>query len=226
MSLDFERARFNMVEQQVRTWEVLDPRVLDVLRTVKREDFVPARHRKVAFADLALPIEGGERPEVMMKPVVEGRMLQALDASDACAILEVGTGSGFITACLATLGREVTSIDIEPRFVERAQSRLATAGVANVKLEVADATAYEPQRRFDVVCVTGAVHRIPERFKSWLEVGGRMFVVVGEDAPAGAPVMDAQLVTRVTENDYRVESLFETDLPYLVNLAPPKRFVL
>lgn len=221
MSLDFERARFNMVEQQVRTWEVLDQRVLDVLRTVKREDFVPARYRKMAFADLALPIDGGERNETMMKPVIEGRMLQALDASDACSILEVGTGSGFITACLAQLGREVTSIDIAPRFVERAAARLAGAGIANVRLEAADATGYEPGRQFDVVCVTGAVFAVPERFRSWLRVGGRMFVVCGE-----SPVMDARLVTRVTEHDYRVDSLFETDLPYLVNAAPPDRFVL
>src|SRR5687768_14595129 len=221
MSLDFERARFNMVEQQVRTWEVLDPRVLDVLRTVKREDFVPARYRKMAFADLAMPIEGSERGEVMMKPVVEGRMLQALDASDACSILEVGTGSGFITACLAMLGREVTSIDIEPRLVERAASRLAGAGIANVRLDVADATAFDPGRQFDVVCITGAVFDVPERFRSWLRVGGRMFVVCGE-----SPAMDARLVTRVTETDYRADSLFETDIPYLANAAPPKRFVL
>jgi protein-L-isoaspartate(D-aspartate) O-methyltransferase len=221
MSLDFERARFNMVEQQVRTWEVLDPRVLDVLRTVKREDFVPPRYRKMAFADLALPIEGGERPELMMKPVVEGRMLQALDATDACSILEVGTGSGFVTACLAILGREVTSIDIEPRFLERAAARLSGAGIANVKLDAADATTYEPGRQFDVVCITGAVFDVPERFRSWLRVGGRMFAVCGE-----SPAMDARLITRVTENDYRADSLFETDIPYLVNAAPPKRFVL
>jgi protein-L-isoaspartate(D-aspartate) O-methyltransferase len=200
---------------------VLDPRVLDVLRTVKREDFVPARYRKMAFADLALPIEGSERNETMMKPVVEGRMLQALDASDACSILEIGTGSGFITACLAQLGREVTSIDIEPRLVERAASRLAGAGIANVRLDAADATSFEPGRQFDVVCVTGAVFEVPERFRSWLRVGGRMFAICGE-----SPAMDARLITRVTEDDFRADSLFETDLPYLVNAAPPKRFVL
>lgn len=221
MSLDFERARFNMIEQQVRPWDVLDARVLDVLRTVKREDFVPARYRKMAFADLALPVDGGERPEVMMKPIVEGRMLQAIAASDACSILEVGTGSGFVTACLAQLGREVTSIDIEPRFVERAAGRLSLAGVSNVRLEVGDALAYEPGRQFDVVCVTGAVAEVPERFRSWMRVGGRMFVIRGV-----SPAMDATLLTRVTETEHRAESLFETDLPYLVNAAPPKRFVL
>ena len=220
MALDFERARFNMVEQQVRTWEVLDARVLGVLRTVKREDFVPPRHRKVAFADLALPIEGGERPEVMMKPVVEGRMLQAVAAGESDSILEIGTGTGFITACLAELGREVTSIDIEPKFVERASQRLASAGATNVKLDVADALAYEPGRTFDVVCVTGAVHTVPKRFLEWLAPGGRLFVVTGE-----SPAMDARLVTRV-EGGERVESLFETDLPYLLHAEPPRRFVL
>ena len=220
MALDFERARFNMVEQQVRTWEVLDARVLDVLRSVKREDFVPPRHRKVAFADLALPIEGGERPEVMMKPIVEGRMLQAVAASESDAILEVGTGTGFVTACLAELGREVTSIDIEPRFVERAAQRLASAGASNVRLEVADALSYVPGRTFDVVCITGAVHTIPPRFLEWLAPGGRMFVVTGE-----SPVMDARLVTRADGGE-RTESLFETDIPYLHHAGPPKRFVL
>ncbi|HVF35449.1 MAG TPA: protein-L-isoaspartate O-methyltransferase [Candidatus Saccharimonadia bacterium] len=221
MSLDFERARFNMIEQQVRPWDVLDARVLDVLRTVKREDFVPARYRKMAFADLALPVDGGERPEVMMKPTVEGRMLQALDASDACSILEVGTGSGFVTACLAQLGREVTSIDIEPRFVERAAGRLALAGISNVRLEAADALSWKPARQFDVVCITGAVAEVPESFRSWVRVGGRMFVVRGV-----SPAMDATLLTRVSETDYSAASLFETDIPYLVNAAPPKRFVL
>jgi len=221
MSLDFERARFNMIEQQVRPWDVLDARVLDVLRAVKREDFVPARYRKTAFADLALPIDGGERPATMMKPIVEGRVLQALDASDACSILEVGTGSGFVTACLAQLGREVTSIDIEPRFVERAAGRLSLAGISNVRLEAADALAWDAGRQFDVVCITGAVAEIPQRFKSWMSVGGRMFVIRG-----ASPVMDATLLTRVTDTDYRAESLFETDIPYLVNAAPPKHFVL
>jgi protein-L-isoaspartate(D-aspartate) O-methyltransferase len=219
MSLDFERARFNMVEQQIRTWEVLDPRVLDVLRAVKREDFVPPRYRRMAFADIALPLEGGD---VMMKPVVEGRMLQALELHPEDAALEIGTGSGFITACLANLGREVISVEINAALAERAKARLNALGLACVRVETSDAvTQFEINRHFDVVCVTGAVHTVPEKFKRWLRVGGRLFVIRGT-----SPAMEALRITRVTENDFREDSLFETDLPYLVNAAPPERFVL
>jgi protein-L-isoaspartate(D-aspartate) O-methyltransferase len=219
MSLDFERARFNMVEQQVRTWEVLDPRVLDVLRAVKREDFVPPRYRKTAFADLALPLDGGE---VMMKPVVEGRMLQALELNAEDAVLEVGTGSGFVTACLASLGREVVSVEVNPALAERARHRLAGLGLTCVRVETADAvTQFDIDRQFDAVCVTGAVYTVPEKFKRWLRVGGRLFVIRGM-----SPAMEALRITRVTDDCFREDSLFETDLPYLVNAAPPKQFVL
>jgi protein-L-isoaspartate(D-aspartate) O-methyltransferase len=219
MSLDFERARFNMVEQQVRTWEVLDPRVLDVLHHIRREDFVPTRYRKNAFTDVALPLEFGE---FMMKPVLEGRALQALQVQAEDAVLEVGTGSGFLTACLAQLGREVTSVEIHAGLSERAQGRLSSAGLANVKLDVGDAVAqWEPTREFDAVCITGAVHTVPERFKRWLRVGGRLFVVRGV-----APAMEAVLITRVGAAQFAEQSLLETDLPYLINAAPPKRFAL
>jgi len=219
MSLDFERARFNMVEQQVRTWDVLDARVLDVLREIRREDFVPPRYRKLAFADVALPLEGAES---MMKPVVEGRMLQALAVQCEDAVLEIGTGSGFITACLAWLGRDVTSVEIHAGMAERARSRLASAGRTNTKVEVADAvTAYEPGREFDCICVTGAVFAIPEKFKRWLRVGGRLFAVRGE-----GPAMQAVLVTRAGEEEFTEQKLFETDINYLINAGPPRRFVL
>lgn len=223
MALDFERARFNMVEQQVRTWEVLDTRVLDTLRTVKREDFVAAKHRKMAFADVELPIDGATADtDVMMKPVVEGRLLQALDVQPENCVLEIGTGSGFVTACLAHLGREVVSIDRNGTFVERARARLANAGLANVKLDLADALdGYAPGRTFDRIAVTGAVHRIPEALKSWLAVGGRMFVVRGT-----SPAMEAVLVTRRSATEFDEQSLFETDLAYLTHAGPPKRFVL
>ncbi|MBL8275000.1 MAG: protein-L-isoaspartate O-methyltransferase, partial [Xanthomonadales bacterium] len=136
MPLDFERARFNMVEQQVRPWEVLDQRVLDVLRELRREEYVPSRWRRQAFADVSLPLEHGE---VMMKPVVEGRMLQALAVKPEDAILEIGTGSGFITACLARLGREVRSVEIHAAMAERARARLAAAGFSNASVDAADA---------------------------------------------------------------------------------------
>ena len=217
--MDFEHARFNMIEQQVRPWEVLDLRVLDVLRGIKREDYVPPQYRNMAFADLPLPLERGQ---TMMRPVVEGRMLQALATRPEDTVLEIGTGSGFITACLAELGREVTSLDIDPEFIRAARPRLECPECANVRLEVADAVhGYEPVRSFDVICVTGAVHVLPERFKSWLAPGGRLFAVRGL-----APAMEAVLVTRTGESTFEEQSLFETDLPYLTHAAPPRQFVM
>jgi protein-L-isoaspartate(D-aspartate) O-methyltransferase len=217
MSLDIERARFNMVEQQVRTWQVLDARALDALRTVRREDFVPARYRALAFADVVIPLDHGES---MMKPVLEGRALQALAVHAEDSVLEIGTGSGFLTACLAQLGREVVSVDIHADFVEQARSRLEQGGYANTRLEVGDALGgFDPRRQFDVVCVTGAVFRVPEAFTAWLKPGGRLFVVRGE-----APAMEAVLITRQGER-FAEQSLFETELPYLINAAPPRHFV-
>ena len=217
--MDFEHARFNMIEQQVRPWEVLDLRVLDVLRAVRREDFVPAQYRSMAFVDMPVPLERGA---TMMRPVVEGRMLQALAVRPEDTVLEIGTGSGFITACLAELGREVTSIDIDPEFIRAARPRLECPECANVRLEVADAVlAYDPGRSFDVICVTGAVHVVPERFKAWLAPGGRLFAVRGV-----APAMEAVLVTRVGDSTFEEQSLFETELGYLVNAAPPRKFVM
>ncbi len=220
MSMDFERARFNMIEQQVRPWEVLDPRVLETMRRVRREDFVPVRWRKLAFADVALPLD--DSGEVMMRPIVEGRMLQALDVQPGDAVLEVGTGSGYITACLAALGRDVDSIDIRSGFVEHARQRLAAMGVTNVRLATFDATTGPPAgREYDCICVTGAVFTIPAAWRRALKPGGRLFVVRGR-----APALEAVLITRVDAAHWTETSLFETDLPYLVNAAPPHEFVL
>lgn len=217
MTIDFQQARFAMVEQQVRPWDVLDPRVLETLMTVRREDFVPTRHRKLAFADLPLPLEHGE---VMMKPVVEGRLLQALALAPSDEVLEVGTGSGFITACLANLAREVTSIDRHADFVERTRARLVAEGVTNVRLETADVFAWEPGRQFDAICITGAVATHPERFAGWLRPGGRLFVIHGQ-----SPVQEAILITRDGDGFLR-ESLFETDVPYLHGAEPAPQFTL
>lgn len=223
MPIDFEQARFAMVEQQVRPWEVLDPRVLEVLSVVKRENFVPARHRKLAFADLALPMEHGE---FMLKPVVEGRLLQALDLAPEDEVLEIGTGSGFLTACLAQLARAVTSIDLHADFVARAQSRLQSLGMTCARIEQADALSFEPGRQFDAIAVSGAVSEIPARFRDWLKPGGRMFVVRGL-----SPVQEAVTLTRngdagATDAHFSIESLFETDVPYLRGAAPIERFAL
>lgn len=218
MSLDFEQARSSMVRQQVRPWEVLDPRVLDVLGTVKREDFVPPRYRPMAFADMALPLEHGE---MTMKPVVEGRMLQALELAPSDEVLEIGTGSGFITACLAYLVRDVVSIDIHSVFVERAQAHADAMGIGNLRVAVADALQYRPERLFDAVAVTGAVASVPANFLSWLKPNGRLFVVLGH-----SPVQRAVLLRADAEGRIGEEGLFETDLPYLIGAEPMARFAL
>ncbi|WP_369931000.1 protein-L-isoaspartate O-methyltransferase [Xanthomonas sp. NCPPB 2632] len=219
MAMNFEQARQNMVENQVRPWEVLDADVLETLKGVRREDFVAAAHRNVAFADLTLPLGHGE---VMMKPVVEGRVLQALELKKTDEVLEIGTGSGFLTACLARLAGKVTSIDMHADFVDAARERLAAALVTNATVETAEAVnGYTPAGVFDAVVVTGAVHSVPEKFVRWLKPGGRMFVVHGN-----SPAQTAVLLTHEGEGRFREESLFETDLPYLAHAAPVKRFVL
>jgi protein-L-isoaspartate(D-aspartate) O-methyltransferase len=219
MSLDIERTRFNMIEQQVRPWDIVDLRVLEVLARVRREDFVPEASRALAFADAELPIGHGE---FMMKPVVEGRLLQALAVQESDSVLEIGTGSGFVTACLAAMARDVTSVEIHADLAAAAEQKLVRLGVANTRVHAADALkGYAPHRSFDAIAVTGAVYREPEQLRSWLAVGGRMFLIRGE-----SPVMEAVLITRTSVDQFREDSLFETDLPYLTHAAPPKRFVL
>jgi protein-L-isoaspartate(D-aspartate) O-methyltransferase len=219
MTLDYAKARELMVEQQVRPWDVLDARVLDVLATVPRDRFVPDAHRSLAYADVPLPIGHGE---VMMKPVVEGRMLQALDLQPGDEVLEVGTGSGFITACLGRLARTVTSLERHADLASAAQARLADQGLdGNIEVVHADALDWDAGRRFDAVCVTGAVATLPPRFLAWLRPGGRLFVVHGI-----APVMEAVLATApvAAGGEPRMDSLFETELPYLAGAGPVPRF--
>jgi protein-L-isoaspartate(D-aspartate) O-methyltransferase len=215
--MNFEQARQNMVEQQVRTWEVLDSDVLSVLETVHREDFVPVRYRKLAFADLCIPLGHGQ---VMMKPIVEGRMLQALGLSRKDTVLEIGTGSAFITACLAHLARNVVSVDIVEAFREPAARRLEELGLRNVELCTGDVmTGWQPEQAHDAVVVTGSVPAVPEAFRGWVNPGGRLFVVSGD-----APAMEACVWTRLNATEWVRESLFETDLPLLVHAARPPQF--
>lgn len=219
MTMNFEQARQNMVDNQVRTWDVVDMRVLGVLAGLRREDFVPAAWRNMAFADMPLPLGHGES---MMKPVVEGRLLQALNLAETETVLEIGTGSGFLTACMARLAQHVTSIDVHSDFIDSARAALAVAGIDNVALAVAEAVnQYQPQGVFDAVVVGAAVFTVPDRFMQWLAPGGRMFVISGQ-----SPAMQASLITREGDARFRQESLFETDLPYLTHAAPPKRFTL
>ena len=217
--LNTELARQNMVENQVRTWEVLDPRVLDALRDVPREDFVPARYRDVAFADTALPIGHGE---TMLKPVIEGRFLQALALTPADRVLEIGTGSGFLTACIARLAGHVTSVEIHADLADSARARLAALHVRNVRLEIADAMRdFTTAETFDVVVVGAAVFALSDRLRNWVKPGGRLLAVVGE-----SPAMQALLCTRADATHWTQDSLFETDLAYLTNAEPPRRFTL
>ena len=217
MSMNFDQARFAMIEQQVRPWDVLDPRVLEALMVVHREDFVVPSQRQLAFADLPLPLAHGE---VMMKPVVEGRMMQALLLEPSDEVLEIGTGSGFVTACLARLARAVTSIDRHADFTESAGQRLAAAGISNVRLESADALSWQPGRQFDAIAVTAAVGIIPQIFTDWLKPGGRLFVIHGL-----SPVQEAVRITRRADS-LQTESLFETDVPYLRGAEPVPHFTL
>ncbi|HEX7339983.1 MAG TPA: protein-L-isoaspartate O-methyltransferase [Rhodanobacteraceae bacterium] len=219
MTLNFEQARRNMINNQVRPWDVVDMAVLDALGRVHREDFVADHLREQAFVDVMLPLGHGE---VMLKPVLEGRILQALGLGKDDRVLEIGTGSGYLTACMATLAGHVTSIDIHADFTDTARARLARAGIDNVALDTADAMRdFQPNGRFDAVVVTGAVPEIPAHFQEWLKPASRLFVIAGQ-----SPVMTAWLTTTTAQGQRHEQSLFETDLPYLVHAAPAPAFTL
>ena len=216
-SPDIERNRFFMVEQQIRTWEVLDPVVLDLLMRMHREDFVPPAHRALAFAEIEIPLGHGE---VMLSPKIEARMLQELMIKDTDAVLEIGTGSGYMTALLASLARHVYSVDIAPDFTRTAATRLSAAGLGNVTLDTGDAArGWDKHGPYDAIILTGSVPVLPEGFQQSLNVGGRLIAVVGE-----APVMQAQLITRMQGSGYNTVTLFETCIPSLKNALQPQRF--
>jgi protein-L-isoaspartate(D-aspartate) O-methyltransferase len=216
--LDIERARFNMVEQQIRTWEVLDQRVLDLLLKVRREEFVPQQHRALAFVDMEIPLGHGEK---MLAPKMEARMVQALTLRPDDRVLEIGTGSGYMTALLASLGSHVCSVDIVADFTRAAGAKLAASGIANVTLETGDAArGWGRAAQYDVVVLTGSVPVLPESFQHGLRPGGRLIAVVGEP-----PVMEARLVTCAAPGAYRTAGLFETCIAALRNALQPEKFV-
>ena len=221
MTIDYSQAREMMVEQQVRPWDVLDARVLDVLATLPREAFVPEIHRALAYADVEIPIGAGPlgHGQKMMKPVVEGRALQGLLLQPGEEVLEIGTGGGYLAACMGALAREVVSLEIQTELADRARAQLDASGRgSNIRIENIDAFDYATDRRFDAICVTAAVETLPPRFLQWLRPGGRLFVVRGH-----SPVMEAVLIHNDV-NGPRVESLFETDLAYLAGAAPAPSF--
>jgi protein-L-isoaspartate(D-aspartate) O-methyltransferase len=209
-------AREQMVEQQVRAWEVLDERVLDAMRRVPRELFVPPAQRYRAYADVEVPLARGQH---MLRPSVVGRLLQALLPHDGEQLLEVGSGSGFVTACLRAMATEVRSLEVFPELAEQARRNLALLGMRDVEVIDADALTGDSGARYQVVAVTASLPLYDARFERMLAVGGRLFVVVGT-----APVMEARLVQRTAEDSFATHSLFETVIDPLVNAAQPPRF--
>ena len=209
-------AREQMIEQQVRAWEVLDERVLDVMRRVPRELFVPQAQRYRAYADAEVPLPGGQN---MLRPSVVGRLLQALLPAPTERVLEVGSGTGFVTACLRAMATQVRSLEIFPELAGIARRNLALSGLGDVEVVDADAMQGDSGARYDVIALTASLPVYDARFERMLAVGGRLFVVVG-----AAPVMDARLVTRTSEDSVTTRSLFETVIDPLVNAARPAEF--
>ncbi len=217
--MDFEKARFNMVEQQVRPWDVLNPRVLDVISEIPRENFAPDEYKNLAYVDTRIPLGSYEnQPCTMAKPIIEGRILQELDIQDDDLILEIGTGSGYLTACLAKLGRHVDTVDINEELTAMAEKNLQTLGIHNVNLTTGDASkTWEQKRNYDVIVISAAMKSIPDSYKKLLKPNGKMFVVTGE-----APVMTAHLVTRTNANKWSVEDLFETSIEPMIQPVKQK----
>lgn len=215
--MNIEQARFNMIEQQIRPWEVLDPQVLDLLFVVKREDFVPAAYRALAFADMEIPLGHGQ---VMLAPKIEARLLQELTVKKTDKVLEIGTGSGYMAALLAARAEHVVTLELVPELAETARQNLERAGIANVTVEAGNGAHGRPQQApFDVIVLSGSVPALPADLLKQLRVGGRLAAVVGE-----APVMEAQLVTCTAEGVFNTVNLFETVVPVLNQVEPKSRF--
>ena len=213
---DYEQARFNMIEQQIRPWDVLDPRVLDLLSAVKREDFVPPAYRTLAFADLELPLANGSR---MWTPKMEARVLQELMVQSSERVLEIGTGSGYLTALLAGNAGDVTSVDIDAAMAADARGKLARHGFTNIRIDVGDGARGFGRETYDVIVLGGSTPLLPERFFEQLAQGGRIFAVVGE-----RPAMRARLIHSEAPGATTATDLFETVIAPLVNAAAPARF--
>jgi protein-L-isoaspartate(D-aspartate) O-methyltransferase len=218
--MNFDVARTQMLGQQLRAWEVLDERVLRAFAETPREEFVPREYRDLAFADVEIPLAHGQS---MLAPKVEGRILQALQVEPIDEVLVVGTGSGYLTACLARLAKRVTSVDVFPDFATAAGPKIATCGIRNVELKTADALAWTSQQQFDAIAVTASVPvpALVDHFVAMLRPQGRLFIVVGRE-----PAMEAQLITLQPDGSTTTTSLFETVLAPLINAERPEPFVL
>ncbi|SEH07535.1 protein-L-isoaspartate O-methyltransferase family protein [Candidatus Venteria ishoeyi] len=216
--MDIEQARFNMIEQQIRPWEVLEPTVLEAMSSIPREVFVPENFKQLAFSDTQIPLG---HDEVMLEPRIIGRLLQALNISQNDDILEIGTGSAWLTALLAKLGHHVWSIDREISFTRQAESKLNQLCIENVTLETADIfDNYQSQTQYDVIVVTGSIPLSTSLFQELLKINGRLFVVTGS-----TPLMEAQCITRTSAETWTTENLFETHIPMLKGAPEPEAFV-
>lgn len=218
-AMSIEKARFNMIQQQIRPWEVLDPGVLNLLAVVKREDFVPENYRELAFADVEIPI--GTTGQVMLAPKMEARILQELAIKNTDTVLEIGAGTGYMAALLAAKAEFVYTVDIDPQMVEMARTNLKWAGVANVSVDLGDAaqgwSLYAP---YDAIVVSGSMPVLPDALLRQLKVGGRLVAVVGE-----APAMHLQLIIRTEENAFSTINVLETVAAPLSNVQQPDTFV-
>jgi protein-L-isoaspartate(D-aspartate) O-methyltransferase len=215
--MNIEQARFNMIEQQIRPWNVLDQDVLDLLLVVKREDFVPAAHKALAFVDTEIPLPGGE---AMFTPKVEARIMQEVSVKKHENVLEVGTGSGYMAALLAHKARHVTTVEILPELKALAEANLARAGVTNVTVEQGDGSeGWSKSAPYDVIVISGALETLPDAFLKQVKVGGRIAAIIGQ-----APVMTAQVVTRVSETAYDTVKVFETNVRQLTTAAKTSKF--
>jgi protein-L-isoaspartate(D-aspartate) O-methyltransferase len=217
--MNIEQARFNMIEQQIRPWDVLDPKVLDLLSVIRREDFVPAAYRNLAFADMEIPIGSGQ---VMLAPRVEARLLQELGIRKTDKVLEVGTGSGYMAALLAANASHVVTVESRPELAEFARQNLDRAGITNVTIESGDGSeGWAHRGPYDAIVVSGSLPELPAALLKQLRVGGRLAAIVG-----AAPVMEAQLVTCTAEATYHTVNLFETVVPALDGPRPNSAFAL
>lgn len=215
--MNIEQARFNMIEQQIRPWNVLDQDVLDLLVVVKREQFVPAAYQNLAFVDTEIPLAAGE---TMFTPKLEARIMQELGVKKHENVLEIGAGSGYMAALLAHKARHVTTVEIVPELKAMAEKNLANAGVVNVTVEQADGSeGFGGGAPYDVIVISGALEVLPEAFLKQVKVGGRIAAIVGQ-----APVMSAQIITRVTETAYDTVKVFETNVKYLKVAVKPSHF--
>ncbi|HXQ64824.1 MAG TPA: protein-L-isoaspartate O-methyltransferase [Steroidobacteraceae bacterium] len=215
--MDIEAARQQMIDQQVRAWEVLDPRVLDALAHVPRERFVPPAYRDLAFADAPIPLPEGQS---MLPPKLDARILQACEVLPGEAVIEVGAGSGFLAACLATLGGRVESLELRPALAEFASRNLRAAGFLGVAVQTADGTTWQPRTPADVVVLSASLPVYDARYEQWLAPGGRLFAVIGAASP-----MSAQLITRLGEREFARTDLFETFVDPMTNARHPSAFV-